>query len=229
MARDRSKDIEFLDMPWPIAILAALSALLVVCLCTARVFYKPFRQASASMEPAIPRGSYFLVDKFAYAGERKPQHGDIIVFRPDTQPDIDFVKRVVAVSGDRVQLRSGILYVNDRPVTSTTITPGTLFHDSRPAGPVDIAEERTAAGQPYRVLSFDTLPGDDTQQYEVPRNSVFVLGDNRDNSSDSRYEMGGFGYVSEAKVLGKAMFIWGAPQNVVQCVTSADNRWCVEN
>lgn len=228
MARDRTKDIEILDMPWPIAVLAALSALFVFGVCAARIVYKPFRQPAASMEPAIPKGGYAFVDKFAYAGSKSPQRGDIIVFRPGTHPDLHFVKRVVAVGGDRVQMRGGLLYVNDRQMTSAEPREATFYVEPDDPVAVEAADEVLSDGKPYQVLSFDMLPGDDTQQYEVPKNHYFVLGDNRDNSSDSRYEMGGFGYVAEASVLGKVTFVLAPSTHVASCAIASGQHWCVE-
>jgi signal peptidase I len=243
MARDRSKDIYILDMPLPIAILATLSACVTLGFLGARTVYRPFRAPSASMQPAISPGDYIIANKFAYVGGRTPQRGDIIVFRPDTQPDRSFVKRVVGVGGDTVQIIGGVVHVNGRAITSPP--GGVLTLDDSWGGEVafDVATETSADGARYRVLSLHAepgvvtqtcdvpagqsadapvtdvmcsearpegvMPGDDTQVYAVPAGQLFMLGDNRDNSSDSRFEMGGFGAVSSRKVVGKVVYIMG--------------------
>ncbi|KAF0180333.1 MAG: signal peptidase I [Caulobacteraceae bacterium] len=243
MARDRSKDIYILDMPLPIAILAALSACVSLGFLGARVVYRPFRAPSASMQPAIAPGDYFIADKFAYANGRSPKRGDIVVFRPDTHPDRSFVKRVVGIGGDTVQISDGVLRVNGRAITSAPTS--TLTLDDSWGGEVayDVSNETSADSVRYRVLSLhaepgvvtqtcdvpaglpaDTpgaesmcseskpegvTPGDDTQVYKVPDGYLFMLGDNRDNSADSRFEMGGFGYVPVASVCGKVTYVMG--------------------
>lgn len=215
MTRDRSKDVEFLDMPWPIAILATLSACLVLGVIGARVVYKPYRMPAGSMMPALSPGDYVIADKFAYRDGRAPQRGDIIVFRPETDPDREFVKRVVGIGGDKVRIVDGALVLNGRTVdggpgkswssTGARIREvGHLRTETLPGGvsyPVIDSVWETSEGPAY------PMPGDHTQTYEVPPGHVFVLGDHRDNSSDSRYETGGFGYVERASVIGKVIHV----------------------
>lgn len=205
MTRDRSKDIEFLDMPWPVAILAALSACLVLGVCGARVVYKLYRIPSLSMQPALTPGDYVIVDKFAYGKTAPILHGDVIVFRPGAHPDRDFVARVVAVGGDRVQLIKGRVVLNGASTTERASSQRVIDNGWGDERHVDVARETAPGGATYEVFSAGETQGDDTQLYEVPQGAVFVLGDNRDNAADSRHEMGGYGFVEQRSVVGKVV------------------------
>lgn len=205
MARDRSKDIEFLDMPWPIAILAALSALLVLTVFTTRVFYKHYRVPSAAMQPTLNPGDLIIVDKFAYAGGKSPRYGDVIVFTT-YEPQPVFVKRVIGLAGDTVQIRDSVVYVNGAPLkASQGGSAANANRDRDFATATYKLRTETHGDTSYDIFDAGVGPGDNTQLYEVPEDSLFVLGDHRDNSADSRYEMGGFGYAAEEQVIGKVV------------------------
>lgn len=131
-----------------------------------------YRVQGLSMESTLHHGERVLVNKFLYEWVRSPQPGDIIVFRYPRQPDRDFIKRVVAVAGDKVELKAGRVYVNGRPFPEAATV--------------------RASDQDFPVAV-------------VPENSVWVLGDNRNNSEDSRY----FGEVPLGNIRGEAFFrIW---------------------
>jgi signal peptidase I len=132
-----------------------------------------YRVEGASMEQTLHSGERVLVNKFLYRWVRKPRPGDIIVFRYPRQPDRDFIKRVVAVEGDTVEIRGGVVYVNGQPFAEA---PTALRSDEDSPHPIT-----------------------------VPPDSVWVLGDNRNNSEDSRY----FGEVPLANIRGMAFFrLW---------------------
>lgn len=126
-----------------------------------------------SMEPTLHTGERLLVNKFIYRF-RTPQPNEVIVFRYPKQPDRDFIKRVVAVAGDKVEIRHGHVFVNDQEL------------------PEPYLKYRDAGDWPAR---------------QVPPQSVWVLGDNRNNSEDSRY----FGEVPLANIKGKAFFRFWPP------------------
>ncbi|MGB4343844.1 MAG: signal peptidase I [Moraxellaceae bacterium] len=170
---------------------------------------EPFTIPSGSMLPTLQIGDYILVNKFSY-GLRlpvigteivplaKPERGDIMVFKYPEQPRINFIKRVVGVPGDRVVVKAGRVWVNGKELSREEVAlpdaesweiyfrevDGAVSHMIRhEAGRESMSPER---------------------EWEVPAESYFMLGDNRDNSRDSRF----WGYVPDRYIVGKAFFIW---------------------
>jgi signal peptidase I len=142
-------------------------------------FVEAFKFPSRSMEPTLLVGDHLLVNRSPSA--RNPQRGDIVVFEYPEDPEKNFLKRVVAIGGDNVELRNGVLYVNGKVVNEPYIK------------------------QPKNNKSLSpSLSGSNYGPVVVPDNSYFVLGDNRDNSQDSRY----FGFVSREKIKGTARSIY---------------------
>lgn len=203
-------------MVWLAPILATMAIAMVV----RTTLIQPFRTPSGSMAPTIAVGDYMFANKRAYGYGRfsfaplplsfrgryyaaAPQRGDIVVFRPSGHEDKDFVKRIVALPGDTVQMVHGELVINGAPVIR------------RETGVREIAEgegyrtklhefvETLPDGPTYTTWDRGETPGDDTQVYRVPRGACFVLGDDRDNSADSRLEMGGFGMVPFDNLVGR--------------------------
>lgn len=170
---------------------------------------EPFRIPSGSMIPTLEVGDFILVNKFAYGirlpvVNRKvvdvaaPQRGDVVVFRYPPDPRVDYIKRVVGLPGDRIGYYDKVLYVNGQAVSMQRI------------------EESTGEGKTRRVVFSEELDGKShTVQWligrpspegeiEVPAGHYFVLGDNRDNSKDSRI----WGFVPDENLVGKAFVIW---------------------
>lgn len=132
--------------------------------------YIPYHFPSASMAPTIERGDYIVVSTFAYA-DSEPQRGDIISFLYPRDPSIVYAKRVIGLPGDTVKIVDGIVYINDIAMHEPYIRPGELKHPNN--------------------LRMEAVT--------VPDSSLFVLGDNRDNSNDSRY----WGFLPRNFVIGK--------------------------
>ncbi len=154
-----------------------------------------FKIPSSSMEPTLLIGDHLLVNKFIYGIEipftdkkvlkfKKPERGDIIVFKYPVNPKIDFIKRVIAVGGDRVEILKKQVYINGFPIED----PYAVYLDD------DVNNEMT------RSLT----PRDNFGPVIVPEGSVFCLGDNRDRSQDSRY----WGFVDLNLVRGKAFILY---------------------
>lgn len=188
--------------------------------------YEPFHIPSGSMAPTLLVGDFLFVSKASYgysrfslpfglgpAGGRvwydEPRRGDIAVFRKPSDPSVDYIKRIVGLPGDRVQMRGGALHLNDRPVERRRVDDY-AYVDSRGRNyPARQYVETLPNGVSYRTLdAAGSTRGDDTEAFTVPEGHFFVMGDNRDNSQDSRV-LGRVGYIPAENLIGRAevMFI----------------------
>ncbi|MGK2940393.1 MAG: signal peptidase I [Immundisolibacter sp.] len=170
---------------------------------------EPFRIPSGSMIPTLAIGDFILVNKFAY-GIRlpiidkkiieidSPQRGDVMVFRYPPEPSIDYIKRVIGVPGDRIGYYDKVLYVNGEQVTERDAARS--VHEE--------GMELLRLPEHLGTHRYDVqwMPQRPSPQGEVvvPPGQYFVMGDNRDNSKDSRY----WGFVPDQNLVGKAFFIW---------------------
>jgi len=186
-------------------------AILVIAVVVFRSFlWEPFRIPSSSMEPGLLPGDYVVVAKYAYGYSRHsfplslplikhkvlaktPQRGDVVVFRHG-ESNRFFIKRVVGLPNDKIRLFGRNLFVNNKKVAGQFLTKNgslNLFSEQFP-------KEST----PHTIQQYGNyLPA----SYDVPEGTLFVMGDNRNNSIDSRYSRVGF--IPEEKVIGKARFI----------------------
>ncbi len=191
-----------------------------------RIFlFQPFTIPSASMEPNLYEGGYIIVSKWSYGISKHsipfspplfngrimgsaPKRGDIVVFKLPRDNKTDFIKRVIGLPGDRVQMISNKLYINDKPVQDVVVSTQEV-QDMFGSHPVIQARETLPNGKSFMTQDFG--PGndlDDTPVYEVPVGHYFMMGDNRDNSIDSRVEQSsGVGMVPAENLVGKAQII----------------------
>lgn len=175
---------------------------------------EPFRIPSASMMPTLLRGDFILVNKYDYGvrlpvlntkvfGDGKPQRGDVIVFRYPENPKIPFIKRVVGVPGDHLQYKDKSLTINGMEVG---LNLKGVYHSegvgSRENGSYRLAEQ--LGEQDHEILINPLQPSSVTVNRKIPAGHYFVLGDNRDNSRDSRY----WGLVPDENLVGRAFYIW---------------------
>lgn len=174
---------------------------------------EPFRIPSGSMMPTLLVGDFILVNKFTYGIRlpvlynkvvefNKPERGDIVVFRYPPEPEIDYIKRVVGVPGDRVAYYKKQLYINGKPAKQVSLGRYQgVGQGVDMTGAEHFNEDLT--GVEHSILIKHAMPTVEGV-FVVPEGQYFVLGDNRDNSRDSRY----WGMVPEENLVGKAFFIW---------------------
>lgn len=203
------------------AMIAVVLALII------RTFlFEPFNIPSGSMKPTLEVGDYLFVYKPAYGfsrysfpfglapiegriwnGGREPQRGDVIVFKLPSNPSIDYIKRIVGLPGDSVQVINGQLYINHQKVEREFVR---------------MVEVEEGGGKAMTTQYIETLPGgilhpiyeegddrplDNTEEYVVPEGRYFAMGDNRDNSQDSRVT-NLVGYIPLENIVGRASFIF---------------------
>jgi signal peptidase I len=189
--------------------------------------YQPFNIPSNSMAPTLMVGDYVFAAKFAYGYDRyslpfapswisgrifaaDPDYGDVAVFRTPKDTSVDYVKRVVALPGDRVQMRGGQLILNDRPVTRVALA-SVAGGDFCGADNAKIKRWRETLPNGASYITYDCVDNGylgNTSVFTVPPGHFFALGDNRDNSSDSRM-MSVMGFIPMDHLVGKVTrIIW---------------------
>lgn len=185
------------------------------------VAYQPFTIPSSSMAPGLLTGDYIVVSKFAYGwsaaslpfgspeGTERlmastPERGDVVVFRLPRDPSQVWIKRVIGLPGDTVQMRDGQLQINGSSVPHTALGP--TFDLDEPARPVEAFEEQLGGGRAY--ITYDggpNLAGDNTASIHVPAGHYLMMGDNRDNSLDGRWgPETGIGFLPASHIVGRA-------------------------
>ncbi len=174
---------------------------------------EPFRIPSESMMPTLLIGDFILVNKFTYGIRlpvfnvkiielNEPARGDIVVFRYPQDPTVDYIKRVIGLPGDKITYDHKKLYVNDQEIDYKSLGHYEgVGQGANMTGAEQLLENLTGI-QHQILVKHDELSAEGV--YVVPKDSYFVMGDNRDNSRDSRY----WGFVPEENLVGKAFFIW---------------------
>lgn len=199
--------------PYIVELARSLFPIFIIVLVVRSFIIEPFKIPSNSMMPTLLTGDFILVNKFSY-GIRlpvidnkiiqvgAPARGDVIVFRYPENPAIDYIKRVVGVPGDYIEYRDSVLYINNEEITQEQVSR----YIGKGAGAVMTGaslRKENLDGVVHDIL-VDRLNSNYTFEFKVPENEYFVLGDNRDNSRDSRY----WGTVPEGNLVGRAFFIW---------------------
>ncbi len=220
--------VKLLMQPWWLDWTAGLFPVIIVVFLLRSFLFEPFKIPSGSMIPTLLVGDLILVNKFTYGVRlpvinlkitegNKPQRGDVMVFRYPPKPSLDYIKRVVGVPGDTVAYLNKRLTINGKPV-ETNALPDFLDED---ASQYFKQFEETLGEQPHRLLNdarrpafiagIEKFDGMENCSYTVegvtctvPEGQYFMMGDNRDNSLDSRY----WGFVPDKNIVGKAFFVW---------------------
>ncbi len=188
---------------------------ILLFVCVLRSFIvEPFRIPSGSMKPTLLEGDFILVNKYTY-GIRlpvfgttiihgsQPKMGDILVFRYPKDTSVDFIKRVIGVPGDKISYKDKIVYVNGKPLSQEFL--GVVNDSNRFGQREPVRQMKEALGQKTHSLFIHPNEGIQSMaEVTVPEGMYFVMGDNRDNSEDSRV----WGFVPQDLILGKAFFIW---------------------
>lgn len=173
---------------------------------------EPFRIPSASMLPTLHIGDFILVNKFSYGirlpvinskilDTGEPQRGDVIVFRYPQQPEIDYIKRVVGLPGDKIGYFDKTLYINDEAIAHQPFDNDAQMSQQLSASSEVFYEMLNESK--HAIAIENNRPGAEGEML-VPEGHYFVMGDNRDNSNDSRV----WGPVPESHLVGKAFMIW---------------------
>ena len=176
---------------------------------------EPFRIPSSSMMPTLLIGDFILVNKFSYGLKLpvvdyefldfgSPERGDVIVFRYPVDPHEDYIKRVVGLPGDQILYQKKRLYVNGKEVSSEYLTRYVGIGSGRDMSGAELKQEQLGEVSHQILQRPEIFRGDGEGRWTVPEGSYFVMGDNRDNSLDSRY----WGFVPEGHVVGKAVAVW---------------------
>ncbi|WP_104401373.1 signal peptidase I [Vibrio penaeicida] len=214
--------------PWWVENSVSIFPVITFVLVLRSFIYEPFQIPSGSMMPTLLVGDFILVEKYAYGLKDpvwrtqlvetgKPERGDIVVFKFPPNPDIDYIKRVVGLPGDVVRYsekkelcvqRQGESSCN--AIETSNVTES-IFQDERIGIPMIQIDEKL--GEETHQILVHPLTRDDVRAYQprpgvrewvVPQGQYFVMGDNRDNSADSRF----WGFVPEGNLVGKAVGIW---------------------
>jgi signal peptidase I len=195
---------------------------ILIALVVRTLFFEPFNIPSGSMKPTLLVGDYLFTSKYAYGYsqhslpfspplfggrvlEELPERGDVVVFKLPSDGRTDYIKRVIGLPGDKIQMQDGVLYINGEAVTKERVGS---FVDAGEGGR-ELARyiETLPNGRQYEVLDMTANgPYDTTRVFEVPEDHLFVMGDNRDNSMDSRTRFVGF--VPVENLVGRAEVIF---------------------
>lgn len=212
-------------LPWYVDISKSFFPVILAVLVLRSFLVEPFRIPSESMVPTLLKGDFILVNKFAYGlrlpvlntklfGEGKPARGDVAVFRYPPEPAVAYIKRVIGLPGDQLEYRGGQIFINGQPAP---LVP--QADDPAESGYRQFTEQLGEAAHRMQLLAQGRwgvsgywsglqfrreADGAVSWRVQVPAGHYFVMGDNRDNSADSRF----WGVLPEGNLIGKAFLIW---------------------
>ena len=196
---------------------------IIIALLIRTFLFQPFFIPSSSMEPGLLVGDRIFASKYDYGYSRhsfpfslpvingrlfenSPQRGDVVIFKPP-HTKLDYIKRLIGLPGDKIKIVNGIVYINSNPIE-------TEFIRKDDKG-ISIYRETLASGESYEVKDSGDKPQDNINEFLVPESHYFFMGDNRDNSNDSRF----WGPVPKERIVAKAQIIF---------FSTKDGSWFIE-
>lgn len=211
LAKNRKRTGE--KMNWASEYAQSFFPVLLLVFVIRSFWFEPFRIPSGSLEPTLLPGDFIAVNKYYYGirlpvSHRKiyswhePNRGDILIFRWPPAPQYDFIKRVIGLPGDHVSYISRVLTINGHAIPQEFVKN---TQDTDESGTFGVIEKREDLfGLKHHIYQNLDRMSYDYKDIVVPQNMYFVMGDNRDDSMDSRY----WGFVPEENIVGKASLIW---------------------
>lgn len=206
----------------------SISIIVITVLIFRSVLFEPFRIPSGSMIPTLMIGDFILVNKFAYGfklpfsdislfgidsdpvylfGEDAPKRGDVVVFKYPSDPSINYIKRVIGLPGDSVEIREKRVFINDQPIDQVEIDGREIMSDmDEKFKNYNLKFYKANTGEHDHTIQqdIDNYYKTDYEKRVIPEGKYFVMGDNRDFSYDSRY----WGYVDHKHIKGEAILVW---------------------
>jgi len=194
---------------------------LLIALLIRTFLFQPFFIPSSSMEPGLLVGDRLFASKFDYGFSKhsfpfslgpisnrifsdKPERGDVVIFKPP-HSNLDYIKRLIGLPGDVIQMKNGILFINNEMVESKKIQDESKILKNGRIVNIEVIRETLENGASFETYNYiNNSPGDNTKEVYVPNGHYFFLGDNRDNSNDSRF----WGPVPFDRLVGKAQIIF---------------------
>jgi signal peptidase I len=209
---------------------------LIIALVIRTFLFQPFNIPSGSMKATLLVGDYLFVSKYSYGYSHyslpfsppifsgrifgsEPKRGDVLVFRLPREDSTDYIKRVIGLPGDQIQMRGGVLHINGQPIKRERIDD---FVDDEGGRATRIRRWRETLPNGVSYTTLDMVENgyyDDTQVYHVPPGHYFMMGDNRDNSTDSRV-LSQVGYVPFENIVGRAEIIFFS-------IADGEHAWAV--
>ena len=200
----------------------------VVALIFRTFLFEPFRIPSTSMVPTLMVGDFLFTSKYSYGFSKysfplplpflegrflfsEPERGDVIVFKGVHDPETFYIKRLIGLPGDSIQIRKSVIYINDKPVERKYVGKYEVNNDRHGNQIYSKYIETLPNNIEHDIIELDSWDHaafpDSTIRYIVPEKHYFFMGDNRNNSKDSRY-LSEFGYIPEDRLVGKARYIF---------------------
>ena len=195
---------------------------LIIALIIRSFFLQPFYIPSSSMEPNLLVGDRLFVTKYSYGYSKHsfpfspnifngrimdsmPKMGDVVVFKTPADNRTDYIKRLIGLPGDRIEVQNGNLIINSKSLEYENIREDSKVLKNGRVIKINVLKETLPNGISYEIYNYlDGSPGDNTKEFVVPENHYFFMGDNRDNSNDSRF----WGTVEFNRLVGKAQIIF---------------------